>query len=99
MRVRRSLPALASLALPLVIAACSAVRQDTLRNPFEGGGRMAEENILITVDNQDFRDATLYANWNGVRQRVGTVTGKTTSTLETPWREYMVQLEVDFLGG
>jgi hypothetical protein len=58
-----------------------------------------DTNILITVDNQDFRDATLYANWNGTRLRVGSVTGKTTKTFSTPWRDYQVLLEVDFLGG
>jgi hypothetical protein len=98
MRVRRPFTALVALGLSLVIAACSALREDTLPSPFDGGSR-GTPSILITVDNQDFRDATLYANWNGVRHRVGTVTGKTTETLETPWREHVVQLEVDFLGG
>jgi hypothetical protein len=59
----------------------------------------AETTIQITVDNQDFRDATLYLNWNGTRQRLGTVTGKTTRTLTTPWEDYQVRLAVDFLGG
>jgi hypothetical protein len=97
MRVRRIVGAPAALALLLVTAACAAFREDTPPSPFDGGA--GEENILITVDNQDWRDATLYADWNGVRQRVGMVLGKTTETFTTPWKDYYVRLDVDFVGG
>jgi hypothetical protein len=98
MRVRRFVGSLAALGFPLLIAACSAIREDTPPSPFDEGGR-GPANIQITVDNQDFRDATLYVDWNGVRQRVGTVLGKTRETFSTPWRDYQVRLDVDFLGG
>ncbi len=98
MRVRRLVGSLVALGLPLLVAACGALREDTPPSPFENGGN-APTNIQITVDNQDWRDATLYVDWNGVRQRVGTVTGKTTSTFSTPWRDHVVRLDVDFLGG
>jgi hypothetical protein len=98
MRVRRLVGSLLALGLPLLVAACSALREDTPPSPFENGGNVPQ-NIQITVDNQDWRDATLYADWNGVRQRVGMITGKTTQTFSTPWRDYMVRLDIDFVGG
>jgi hypothetical protein len=98
MRARRLVGSLLAVSLPLVVAVCSAFREDTPPSPFENGGNVPQ-NIQITVDNQDWRDATLYVDWNGVRQRVGSVLGKTTQTFSTPWREYMVRLDVDFVGG
>jgi hypothetical protein len=85
----------ASLALGLLtVAACAG--QNELPSPFSSSGA---ENIRITVDNQDWRDATLYADWNGVRQRVGFVLGKSTETFSTPWKDYYVRFDVDFVGG
>lgn len=92
--MKRSRTITLAWALALATAAC-AVRTEA-PTPFV---ERRETTILITVDNQDYRDATLYANWNGTPQRVGTVTGKTTKTFTTPWRDYQVRLGVDFLGG
>jgi hypothetical protein len=97
MRVRRLVVSLVALGLPF-LAACSAFREDTPPSPFAEGGNVPR-SIQITVDNQDWRDGTLYADWNGVRHRVGTVLGKTTETFSTPWRDYMVRLDIDFVGG
>ncbi len=83
------------LALLLLTAACAASRRD-VPSPYEAG---SEAVIMLTVDNQDFRDATIFADWNGVRHRVGMVIGKTTQTFRLPWRDYTVRLEVDFVGG
>ncbi len=80
--------------LALISGACAS--RAPVPSPFAEG---VEATILLTVDNQDYRDATVYANWNGVRQRVGMVIGKTTETFTVPWREYEVGLEVDFVGG
>jgi len=93
-RTRRATRAGLLMILALALSACAGRR--AAPSPFLEGG---DPTILITVDNQDFRDATIFVNWNGVRQRVGMVTGKTTETLETPWRDYVVRLEVDFVGG
>jgi hypothetical protein len=78
----------------LVSAACAS--GGPVPSPFEEG---SDPTILLTVDNQDFRDATVYADWNGVRNRVGMVVGKTTETFTVDWRDYTVRLEVDFIGG
>ena len=43
------------------------------------------EDVRITIENMDFRDATVFAHWNGVRRRVGFVVGKTTRTFRSRW--------------
>ncbi len=54
---------------------------------------------MLTVQNHDFRDATIYAYWRGVKDRVGMVIGKTTKTFTMRWRAEEVRLEIDFVGG
>jgi hypothetical protein len=83
-------------ALALWAAACAGSAKPADVSPFDG--RNAQP-VLLTVDNQDFRDATIYVIWNGPKQRVGSVTGKTTKTFSMQWREYQMRLDVDFLGG
>ncbi len=94
-RLRSTLVTAVAGTLGLSAAAC-ATGAGAPRSPFV---ESAETTIQITVDNQDFRDATLYLNWNGTPQRIGTITGKTTRTLSTPWEDYQLRLGVDFLGG
>jgi hypothetical protein len=86
----------AALVAVLMLAAGACANRRAVPSPFVEGD---EATISLTVDNQDFRDATVYADWNGVRQRVGMVIGKTMETFTVPWREYEVRLEVDFVGG
>ena len=65
------------------------------------GGRLGSP-IQLTVENNDYNDAVIYAVWDwdgGRRYRVGTVTGKTSQTLEIPWRGSAVVFDVDFVGG
>lgn len=94
--IRRTRRAGLGMVLLLASAAC-ATRQATA-GPFAAGGRDGEP-VLLTVDNQDYRDATIYANWTGVRQRLGMVVGKTTETFRMTWQDYDMHLEVDFIGG
>ena len=94
-RCFRPAAAASVVALALLAVACAPRNAEPV--PFTGAG--ADPTMLLTVDNQDYRDATVYANWNGVNHRVGTVTGKTTETFTIAWRDYQVRLEVDFLGG
>jgi len=51
------------------------------------GGRFIsrdrDEPVFVTVRNNDFKDAVLYAAWDGrTRQRLGMVTGKTEHTFK-----------------
>jgi hypothetical protein len=80
----------------LLVAACAGRRD--VPSPFDENGR-GSEPVLLTVDNQDFRDATIFIDWNGVRHRLGSVTGKTKQTFRMEWRDMTMRIEVDFLGG
>ena len=85
---------LAGLVLVLTAAACATGQ----RNVFEAVRRV-DEAVLLSVENNDFRDATIYAYWTGAKSRVGMVIGKTTKTFRMRWRNDEIRLEVDFVGG
>lgn len=73
-------------------------------SPQKTGDVVAEEGVdrdlvLLTVDNQNFKDATIYARWNGERRQIGTVNGKSQQTFELKWRSHRIYIEVDFLAG
>ena len=87
---------LGGLVSALVATACATGGGQT-EDPFSSSGS-AEEDVLLTVENNDFRDATIYAYWNGVKRRVGMVVGKTSETFNMRWRSERIQLEVDFVG-
>jgi len=87
---------LGSLALAALVAGCASV-QEPRPDPFSASP--TSDEVWLTVENNDFRDATIHAVWNGVRRRVGTVTGKTSETFRMDWRSEDVQLAIDFLGG
>ncbi len=56
--------------------------------------------VRITVQNNDFKDCTIYANWQGVgRRRIGMVTGKTSQTFTIEWVSDYVTIEGDFVAG
>jgi hypothetical protein len=71
------------------------------------GGRLVEpreagaQDVQITVENQNFKDAVIYAIWgSGPRNRLGMVTGNTTQTLRTQLRGGGdLRIEVDFIAG
>jgi hypothetical protein len=61
-------------------------------------GRGRSQPVQLTVQNQRFEDAAIYAVWRGgVRQRVGLATGTTSSTFSFEWKADVVQFEVDFI--
>lgn len=56
--------------------------------------------VLVTVQNNDFKDAAIYANWVGsTRRRIGMVTGKTTETFRMDWQSELVRFQADFIAG
>ena len=85
------------LILAMSVAACASPQAASTRtdDPF---AERADQDVLLTVQNNDFRDATIYAYWNGVKTRLGMVVGKTSETFRMRWRSEEVQLEVDFVG-
>ena len=61
----------------------------------------ASRDVAITVENQNFKDAVVYAIWGvGPRDRLGMVTGNSTQTFTTPLRgSGELRIEVDFIAG
>lgn len=93
-------PSLKNLALVAVLStsALTACATGSPDNPMQLGAR--DEPVRITVQNNDFYDAVIYANWIGsTRDRVGMVTGKTTETFTVDWRSERVWFEADFVSG
>jgi hypothetical protein len=87
----------AFLALPVALmafAGCShnGDRPMFTRTPGQG------DKVTIHADNQNFLDADVYALWNGQRDRLGMVTGKSTQTFDVPFRDNDLQLQIDFVG-
>lgn len=72
----------------------SAPGDDPLRGSEDG-----DRTVRITVENRNFKDATVWARWNGDRVRVGRVTGNTTETFEIRYWNDDVRFEVRFLAG
>jgi len=55
-------------------------------------------SVLLTVQNDNYLDATIHANWGGIRERLGFAVGKTTETFTFSWRRDELQVEVSFVG-
>ena len=87
---------ISTLVLALVVSGCAAGSGSPRGDPFNPA---ESDQVLLTVQNNDFRDASIYAVWNGVRKRVGSVTGMTSQTFRMEWQSEEIQLAIDFLGG
>jgi hypothetical protein len=61
----------------------------------------ASQEVEVTVENQNFKDAVVYAIWDsGPRARLGMVTGNTTQTFTAaPRGSGEMRVEVDFIAG
>ncbi|MEX2048911.1 MAG: hypothetical protein WEB90_04975 [Gemmatimonadota bacterium] len=93
---------LGTVLMALGMSACASTSEPAERpagDPFAVARGAPTDEVLLTVENNDFRDATIYVSWNGARRRAGTVTGKSSETFRMDWRSEWVQLQVDFLGG
>jgi hypothetical protein len=78
----------------LAASACSHNRPLVSRMAGQGN------DIQITVENQNFKDATVYAIWGaGNRDRLGLVVGNTTQTFTAPYKAGDFRVEVDFIAG
>jgi len=93
LRIRRAV--FAGAVACLFSMACGGGRQAVRTDPFGGTGT---DEVLLTVHNNDFRDAVIYAYWNGFKERVGTVTGTRSQTFRMTWKSEWIQLQVDFIG-
>lgn len=92
---RSSLLSIFVLLVAVTAGGCAGTYAD---NPFQGGSN--DNDVQITIRNQNFNDATIWAEWRGgSRTRLGSVTGSSTRTFTTPFRGDVIRFEVDFLGG
>jgi hypothetical protein len=76
--------------LAIVVAGCSSRR---------GSQGNSYPPIKVTVENQNFYDATVYLSWRGDRRRLGVVGGNQRETFESPWFGPEVTIQIDLLAG
>ena len=96
--LRRIEPTLIILLVAVFFSSCQTAQNEGVEDAFVASGPEQSEVVLLTVENNDFRDANIFAFWDGVRDRVGFVTGKTSRTFRMKWRSERVQIGVDFVG-
>jgi hypothetical protein len=86
---------LTTLTVALATAACASA-PITRQDPFEGP--RSDEEVMLTVHNHDTRNATIYAHWSGLKERIGSVVGMQSATFRMKWRSEQIQLGIEFLG-
>lgn len=85
-----------------VVASACAPSARAVADPFAAPSpdrEPGEERIVFTIDNRDYRDATVNAWWDGLRTRVGSVGGNSTQTFRVRWRGDRLYFELDFIAG
>ncbi len=79
-----------AVVLVVAIGGCS-----TRQSPFIS---QQDARLNVEVINHNFQDVTVFANWLGVRRRLGTVAGTRTANYMIPWdRAIQVHFELDIL--
>jgi hypothetical protein len=92
---RRAAQAVALLSLALTVG-CHRNRDQTGALT----GSEYDNIVRLTVQNNDFKDCDIYANWQGHgRRRIGFVVGKTSQTFTFEWVTDWVTIEGDFVAG
>ena len=85
----------ALLSASLLMGCARAPRSAPLFGAVRGSG-----TVIVTIENNDFKDAVIYANWQGsIRKRVGMAIGKTSQTFTIAWESWVVQFDADFIAG
>jgi hypothetical protein len=84
------------------VVLCMAVLDcagSTTSSPGVGAvGPSTRDSITLMVDNQDFYDANVYYRLSGSSRRLGTISGKSTSTFRIRWEPATLYVMVDFIG-
>lgn len=92
-------PTRATFLLALAAAAVSSCGGGRSLNPFAPAGER-EEEVRVSVENQNFGDATVYARRGGERIRLGSVTGKSDQTFTVKWRFSLpMEFDIQIIGG
>ena len=84
------------LSASLLMGCAHAPRSAPLFGAMRGSGI-----VTVTVRNDDFKDAVIYATWRGFnRKRVGLAIGKTSQTFTIEWQPVLLlQFDADFIAG
>ena len=92
-------PFISAIVLMAAVAGCGRASEGPAGDAL-GADAAATETLDVTIENQNFNDATITALWEGgSRERLGSVTGLTTQTFTVEPRSAAVRFEVDFLAG
>ena len=86
----------ALLSASLLMGCARAPRSAPLFGAMRGSG-----TVTVTIQNNDFKDAVIYATWAGsTRKRVGLAIGKTSQTFTIEWQsEVVLQFDAHFIAG
>lgn len=84
----------------LLTAACCAGLACGRTPPSQGAAPHRQaDTVLVTVINQNFYDANVYASYDGYEvRRLGLVTGFSTDTFALPWRGSLLRMHMRFVG-
>jgi hypothetical protein len=95
---RGSSPLKPILAAAILVAFTGCAGQ--ARNPFSNEPDPREGQVRVSVDNQNFGDATVHALRGGERIRLGEVTGKTEKDFTVRWTvSFAMEFEIRLVGG
>ena len=91
-----------ALVASLIVSGCAAANEmagSGVEDPMAPNDKFGSV-VQLTVQNNDFKDATVYAVWEGgTRRRIGMVTGKTSATFTFDWVSHTMHIEADFVAG
>jgi hypothetical protein len=90
------------VAASLIVSGCATANEMVgagVDDPMEANDKFGSV-VRMTIQNNDFKDATVYAVWDGgTRRRIGMVTGKTSATFTFDWVSHRLHVEADFVAG
>jgi len=75
------------------------VTSTRIRDPLEPVAKFGSV-VQLTIQNNRFNDATIYAEWSGIGRRlVGRVTGKTSETFIFDLESHRIRIKAEFIAG
>lgn len=97
MRIPRSGAVGLGAAVMTLLVAAGQGCQPFAREAPSGWDDAPGDSFVLEVENQNFNEARLYARWNGMRERIGSVVGNRSQNFTLRWRTGDLRVEVDFL--
>lgn len=91
------MPRLSSSSLILLLVLSSACGGGQAESGGALGGEGDDSDVSVQVINHDFNDVVVYLDASGRRHRLGTATGKKTTSFSIPWRRLEGDRDVHLL--